>query len=251
MISVVHEQIKRNSILFWYGILNFVMLVFCIGLSLFDDTQVLGKNAWLSPIKYYFSVGVFIWSMGWYLYYLNNVIQRNVLIWGFLLTTFIQTSIVLLQTVRGVSSFYNLNTPFDKLVFGFQTVSHIFFILLMFVTTYLFYFQKKNSNSQHFTWGIRMGMVIFLIGLLIGAYMMMVNGNSYFNIESNFGKNVFSRKHSNLKIPFFLGIHGIQIIPLLSYYFFQNKKQVVNFTLLYLILMVVFLFMAVVNLKLF
>ena len=247
MVSVVHEQIKRNSILFWYGVLNFVLLVFCIGLSLFDDTQVLGQNAWLNPMKYYFSIGIFIWSMGWYLYYLNNLFQRNVLIWGFLLTTFIQTSIVLLQSIRGVSSFYNINSPFDKLVFGFQTVSQIVFILLMVVTTYFFYYQKKNSKSQHFTWGIRMGMIIFLIGLFIGVYMMMVYGNN----ESILGSNILNKKHGNLKIPFFLGIHGLQIIPLLSYYFFQNKKQVINFTLLYFIMMVVFLFMAFINLKIF
>ena len=247
MYSFVQEQVKRNSILFWYGILNFVMFVFCIGFSLFDDTQVLGKNAWLYPVKYYFSIGIFIWSMGWYLYYLNNVLQRNTLIWVFLLTTLIQTSVVLLQSSRGVSSFYNLNTPFDKLVYGIQTVSQIVFILLMGVTTYFFYFQKKNSKSQHFTWGIRMGMIIFLIGLFIGVYMMLVHGNN----ESFLGSNILNKKHGNLKIPFFLGIHGLQIVPFLSYYFFQNKKQVVNFTLLYFIMMVVFLLMAFINLKIF
>jgi hypothetical protein len=164
MASVVHEQIKRNSILFWYGILNFVLLFFCLGLSLIDDTHVLGKNAWQYPIKYYFSIGIFIWSMGWYLHYLNNANHRKILIWGFLFTTFIQTSIVLLQSFRGVSSFYNQNTPFDKLVFGFQTANNVIFIVMMVVTTYLFYFQKKNSISQHFTWSIRMGMIIFLLG---------------------------------------------------------------------------------------
>lgn len=247
MASVVQEQKKRNSTLFWYGILNFVCVIFCIGFSLFDDTQVLGKNAWLNPIKYYFSIGIFIMSMAWYLYFLNNVIQRNILIWGFLLTTFIQTSIVLLQSIRGVSSFYNLNTPFDKMVFGIQTISQIIFILLMVVTTYSFYFQKKNSKSQHFTWGIRMGMVIFLIGLLIGIYMIKVNVNN----ESILGINILYKKHGNLKIPFFLGIHGLQIIPLLSYYIFQSKRQVLNFTLLYFIMMVVFIFMAVIDLKIF
>ena len=247
MASVVQEQIKRNSIFFWYGIFNFVLFSICIGFSLFDDTQVLGKNAWLFPMKYYFSIGIFIWSMGWYLYYLNNVAHRNVLIWGFLITTFVQTSIILLQSYRGTSSFYNNNTPFDDLVSSIQTLSQNVFIILMLVTTYLFYFQKKNSNSQHFTWGIRMGMIVFLIGLLLGVYMMKVYGN----IESDFGSSALSKKLGNLKIPFFLGIHGLQIIPVLSYYFFQNKKQVLNFTLLYFIMMVVFFFMAVINLAIF
>jgi len=251
MYSFVQEQVKRNSILFWYGILNFVMFVFCIGFSLFDDTQVLGKNAWLYPVKYYFSIGIFIWSMGWYLYYLNNVLQRNTLLWGFLLTTLIQTSVVLLQSSRGVSSFYNLNTPFDKLVYGIQTVSQIVFILLMGVTTYFFYFQKKNSKSQHFTWGIRMGMIIFLIGLFIGVYMLIVNKNVFRNNSAILEKLTLNKKQINLKIPFFLGIHGLQIIPILSYYFFQSKKQVVNFTLLYFIMMIVLLFMAVINLAIF
>jgi hypothetical protein len=252
MISGLREQIKRNSILFRYGILNFILFVFCVGFSLFDDTQVSGKNAWLLPMKYYLSIGIFIWSMGWYLYYLNNTVQKNVLIIGFLLTTFIQTSVVLLQSVRGVSSFYNPQSPFDKLVFGFQTVSHIFFILFIVVTTFLFYFQKKNAISQHFTWGIRMGMVIFLVGIIIGVCMLIQN--YYANgINNVFLENVglSKQKHGNVKISFFLGIHGLQIIPLLSYYFFQNKRQVINFTLLYFILLVVFFLMAVFNLKIF
>jgi hypothetical protein len=228
-----------------------VLFIFCVGLSLFDDTQVLGKNAWINPMKYYFSIGIFIWSMGWYLHYLNNTLHRNILIWGFLFTTILQTSIVLFQSIRGVSAFYNQNTPFDNLVFGFQSVNNIIFILLMLVTTYLFYFQKKNSKSQHFTWGIRMGMIIFLIGLFIGVYMSIVNKNIYVNNNAILEKITLNKKQINLKIPFFLGIHGLQIIPILSYYFFQSKKQVVNFTLLYFIMIVLFLFMAAINLTIF
>jgi hypothetical protein len=252
MANVVNEQLKRNSILFWYGLINFVLLFFCMGLYIFDDTLVMGKNAWQYPMKYYFSIGIFIWSMGWYLYFLNNSLQRKILSWAFLLTTSIQTSIVLLQSSRGVSSFYNQNTPFDKLVFGFQTANNVVFILIMVVTTYLFYFQKKNSKSQHFTWGIRMGMMIFLIGLLIGVYLMKLNSHAIGTNEKLLNQAILDKsKHGNFKIPFFLGIHGLQIIPLLSYYFFQNKKQVVNFTFLYFIMMVVFFFMAIINLKIF
>jgi hypothetical protein len=190
--------------------------------------------------------------MGWYLYYLNNTLQRNVLIWGFLITTFIQTSLILLQSYRGESSFYNNNTPFDKLVVGFQTVNNIVFFLLMLATTYLFYFQKKNAVSQHFTWGIRMGMIIFLVGIFLGVFILIQNYYAS-SVNNVFLENVgiSKQKHGNFNIPFFLGIHALQIIPLLSYYFFQNKRQVINFTLLYFILMVVFFLMAVLNLKIF
>jgi hypothetical protein len=116
----------------------------------------------------------------------------------------------------------------------------------MIVTTYLFYFQKKNSKSQHFTWAIRMGMLIFLVGLFIGVYMMLLNNHAI--VDTIKLKN---EKQGNFKVPFFLGIHGLQIIPLLSYYFFQNKKQVINFTLLYFIMLVVFFVMAVLNIRIF
>jgi hypothetical protein len=88
-----------------------------------------------------------------------------------------------------------------------------------------FYFQKKNSKSQHFTWGIRMGMMIFLIGLLIGVYLMILNSHAIGTNEKLLNQAILDKsKHGNFKIPFFLGIHGLQIIPLLSYYFFQNKN---------------------------
>lgn len=246
MSSVVQEQMKRNGILLWYGVINFILFIFCIGFSLFDDTQVLGKNAWVYPFKYYFSIGIFVWSMGWYLYYLNNTIQRNILIWAFLLTTLVQSTFVLINSIRGKPSFYNPDTAFDKMMFGIQTINNIIFIVLMIVTTYLFYFQKKNSKSQHFTWAIRMGMLIFLVGLFIGVYMILLNNHAI--VDTIKLKN---EKQGNFKVPFFLGIHGLQIIPLLSYYFFQNKKQVINFTLLYFIMLVVFFVMAVLNIRIF
>jgi hypothetical protein len=253
MATVVKEQLKRNSILFWYGLINIFFFVFCFGISLFDKTEVLGKNAWYNPMKYYLSIGIFIWSMGWYLYFLNNIVQRKILTWCLLIISFIQTSIVLLQSIRGLPSFYTNNTPFNNLVFNFQLTNYVVFFVLMLVITYLFYFQKKNSKSQHFTWGIRLGMIVFLTGLLIGFYMLInfinANDNNY-NVALN--EIVFNKKkQGNFIIPFFLGIHGLQIIPLLSYYFFQNKKQVVNFTLLYFIMMIVLLFMAFINLAIF
>ncbi|MCX6294105.1 MAG: hypothetical protein NT127_07410 [Sphingobacteriales bacterium] len=181
------------------------------------------------------------------MHYLNNEVQRSFLTWGLLVTTFLQTSGILFQSLRGVSSFFKQNTPFDDLIFNLQIVNYFVFFILMVVITYLLYFQKKNTESQHFTWGIRLGLVIFLIGLSIGFYMMLVYGN-FESIKDSF---ILNKKHGNLIIPFFLGIHGLQIIPLLSYYIFQNKRQVVNFAWLYFIMMVVFLFMAFINLKIF
>ena len=253
MATVVKEQLKRNSILFWYGLINIFFFVFCFGISLFDKTEVLGKNAWYNPMKYYLSTGIFIWSMGWYLYFLNNIVQRRIITWCLLITSLTQTSIVLLQSISGLPPFYTNNTPFNNLVCNFQLTNYVVFFVLMLVITYLFYFQKKNSKSQHFTWGIRLGMIVFLIGLLIGFYILInfinASDNNY-NVALN--EIVFNKKkQGNFIIPFFLGIHGLQIIPLLSYYFFQNKKQVVNFTLLYFIMMIVLLFMAFINLAIF
>jgi hypothetical protein len=42
-----------------------------------------------------------------------------------------------------------------------------------------------------------------------------------------------------IQASFYLGLHSIQIIPLLSYYLFDQKKQVVFFSIAYVVLILV------------
>lgn len=65
------ELKRRNPILTYAGLLNFVVLFIALILSFVDTRTVLGINAWIKPMKFLFSVGVYIWTVGWILEHLR------------------------------------------------------------------------------------------------------------------------------------------------------------------------------------
>ena len=58
------ELKQRNKPLFWFGLFNIVVGIVCLILMQTDDKEILNVNRWLKPMKFYFSVGIMIWTMG-------------------------------------------------------------------------------------------------------------------------------------------------------------------------------------------
>ena len=54
------------------GIIFFVGALIMAILTTFDTTQILGINRWVKPLKFYFSVGVFLWTIAVYLAHLPH-----------------------------------------------------------------------------------------------------------------------------------------------------------------------------------
>ena len=70
-------------------------------------------------------------------------------------------------------------------------------------------------------------------------------------IDNGSGMALFnwSQKHGDLRIAHFMGVHSLQIIPLLSYYLFNKKAQVINFSVLYFLATLSFLVLALVGIS--
>jgi len=100
--------------------------------------------------------------------------------------------------------------------------------------------------SQHYTWGLRMGLLNFVVYTVAGLIMFAKLSNSNGGIDSDSGKILLNwgSKHGDLKIVQFMGVHSLQIIPLLSYYLFTKKTQVINFSVLYFLAILSFLILA-------
>jgi hypothetical protein len=67
MISFFNNLRARSPLLYYFGWLNVVAAIICIVLMFFDNTVVLGINAWIKPTKFLLSSWIFGWSMGWFL----------------------------------------------------------------------------------------------------------------------------------------------------------------------------------------
>ena len=243
------ELYKRNSLLFWMGWIHFVMFFFCIGLLSFNHNLIGGESAWAKPARYYISSGISIWTFGWFIYHINSKTQIKVLSWLIATTLFLETTVIFIQSYRGVPSHFNITNPFNAMMNSLLLSVMLIFLIAVSYLTLIFFKQKKMPISQHYTWGLRMGLLNFLIFSFTGIIMYVRMSHSIGGNGNNTGIMLFnwSLKHGDLRIAHFMGVHALQIIPLLSYYLFSKKVQVINFSVLYFLATLSFLILALVG----
>ncbi len=231
------ELFKRNRILFWFAFFNLLMTIFCFGFAMFDHFLVAGINVWLKPFKYYFSVSILACTFGWILYFLHSKLTVKIISWVMVISLFFENAIILLQAYRKVPSHFNEDTQFDSLMYHSMIFFMVLFVFAVSVVTIQFYNQKKVSISQHYCWGIRLGMLSFLIFSLIGGWMLHLGSHSMplGNDTSGIPFLGWSRKYGDFRVAHFLGVHALQIIPLVSYYALEKKNQVIVFSFIYFI----------------
>ena len=240
------ELNRRNGILFWFGSLNILISFFCLGLMSFDYTQILGVNAWVKPFKFYLSAGIFTWSISWMIYHINSKRSRIICGWLIGISTFTENCIVFYQSAKGVPSHYNNSTPFNSMLYSMMGICMSVFLLTVIYITIVFFRQRKMPISQHYSWGIRMGFLIFSIFSSIGIIMMIMKSHTIGGADGGPGLKFlnWSTKFGDLRIAHIMSVFSLQIIPLVSYYFFEKKRQVINFSITYSIVIIALLILA-------
>ena len=244
---------KRSFLLFWYGSFNFLVAFFCLGLMLSDNTRILGVNAWEKPFGFYISGGIMAWSIAWMIYHINSKNIRLICSWLIAISTFIENGIVFFQSYKGVPSHFNVSNPFNSLLYSLICLCIVVFLFAVLLLTIVFFRQRKMPISQHYSWGIRMGFLVFITTSIFGAIITSLSKHTINLTDGVDGCNFmyWNIKYSNLRIPEFMSVYSLQFIPLISYYMFEKKKQVINFTITYAIAIIIFVLLALLGIPIF
>ena len=237
---------QRNKLLFWFGLFNLAIGLICFVLMQVDDKQVLNVNRWLKPVKFYFAVGLMILTMGWLLYYLADPKKIRRYSRMLVFTMFFENGLILLQAIRQTTSHYNVKTTFDMWVFNLMGIFILIFTITCIRICISFFRQKQFSISSSYLWGIRLGLLFFIIFSVEGGLMLSLMKHTVGAPDGGAGLPFvnWSRDHGDLRIAHFFGIHSLQILPLLGYYVARSKRQVIVFGFLYFALVVALLIQA-------
>lgn len=195
-------------------ILGFVTLL----LSLVDPTEILGINRWIKPMKFFFSIAVFVWTIAVLLDQLKGEERfGKVISWTMILVFVGEMLGIAGQPLRGTTSHFNIGTPFDGAVYAFMGVLIVINSLLVAAITYK-YFVAKVGVSTTVLWAIRLGLVIFLAGSIQGGYMAAQIGHTVGAADGGPGLPLtnWSTTAGDLRVAHFLGLHAIQVVPLLG-----------------------------------
>lgn len=219
METFINQLQQRNPPLYYFGLFCLLAALACLLLIRFTHTQVVGVNAWYKPFKFFLSVGIFAWTMGWYLYYLGPLPAGIVYSWGVIVLQGLELVYIAVQADRGQLSHFKADTPFYALLYSFMALAAVAVALGTACIGFLFWQRDFPGLPTAYLWGIRIGFGLFVVfalqGLVMGSGMRHTIGGP----DGDPGLPVvnWSRRHGDLRIAHFMGMHALQMLPIFPF----------------------------------
>ena len=245
MIDFIQQLKFRNETLFYYGLLCLISSVVFIILTKYTNTQVYQVNAWYKPFKFAFSTFLFAWAMAWYCYYLPNF-NIKLFNWSVILLLGFEIFYIAFQASKGQLSHYNLSSPVYSFLFSMMALAATLVTLYTAYVGLLFFTNSFPELPNYYVWAIRLGIIIFVIfsfeGFAMGSRLSHSVGA--LNDNSNWFIVGWSKTVGDLRVAHFIGMHALQVLPVLSYYVFKNTKLTVGLSVVYGLLALLTLYQA-------
>ncbi|PSK97608.1 hypothetical protein [Cecembia rubra] len=224
MKQLIGEIFKRNKALARFGLINFAVFFFLMILSFFDGRTLLGTNLWFKPMKFALSIGLFSWTMAWFLAYIGRAAQVKKIQWTIILMMTIEQLIIIAQAARAELSHFNISSLLNNILFNIMGIAIFVNTIVVFWTFLLI--RKEKNLPKGYKMGILSGMLIFCIASLQGFVMAANLGHTWGAADGQEG--IFflnwAKGYIDLRIFHFLGLHALQIIPLFAWYFAKDSS---------------------------
>ena len=201
------------------GWLMLCLLVACFCAMPFDERLVLGINPWTKPAKFCLSGAIYLWTIAWYLGQLRGLPRLGRLIGvGTAVTMTLEIALIVMQGARGARSHFNMDSGFDGLVFGLMGLLIMVVLLLAVLLQFALLF-RLPTGPRAFGWSLPLGMALFLGGSAVGGEMVALSTHSVGVADGGPGLPFlnWSTEGGDLRVSHLLGLHGLQILPLVGW----------------------------------
>lgn len=248
----IAELKRRNAWLFWYGAVNFFAALLCAVFLALTDTKVLGINAWIKPMKFFVSIGIFTWTMNWFLHYLNRPRKERSFTWMVIIVFTFETVYITWQAANGRLSHFNISTLLYDVMFALMGLAITVLTVWTGYIGYLFFKRNDLALPPAYLWGIRLGILVFVLFAFEGFAMAGRLSHTVGGPDGGNGLALvnWSREHGDLRIAHFLGMHTLQIFPLFGYFVAKKVRTVILFAACYFIAAVAVLVQALMGIPL-
>ncbi len=196
-----------------------------------DPRILVGVPIWAKPLKFSISFALYALTLAWMLSLLERprlrTLGRRA---GNLVATAssVEMAAIVLQVVRGQQSHFNKTTPFNAAVYATMGVT----IVVIFVCTLLVAVALAMTPllARAVTWAVRLGLGICVAGMSVGFLMVIPRTSQLQNHSGIIGAHSvgvadggpslpflgWSTTGGDLRIAHFIGLHGLQALPLLA-----------------------------------
>ena len=197
-----------------------------------DDRVLLGAPVWLKPLKFAVSNAIYAATWAW----LFSLLQQhrvlanrttNVLV----AVMYVEYALILVQVLRARPSHFNFSTPTDSIIYSAMGMSiGVLWTGALILTILVLRAPIADVATR---WALQSGVVISLVGISLGALMVtptrpqlesMGNGTFQGMIGAHsvgvadggpaMPLTGWSMTGGDLRIPHFLGMHALQVLPI-------------------------------------
>jgi hypothetical protein len=204
--------------------------------AILDPQLITNAPAFIKPLKFIISSAIYLVTFLWLLTLVQGrrrwvQIAGNLTAFGILL----ENVLITVQAIRGIPSHFNVSTALDGTIFSIMAVTIVIVAVMNLLLGIWLIFQRMPDSV--IAWGIRLGVLISFAGMLV-AYEM-TNGptpQQMAVIEAG-GMSAAIGAHSvgvedggpglpfvgwstvggDLRVAHFVGLHGMQVLPLLAF----------------------------------
>jgi hypothetical protein len=204
-----------------------------IGLAL-DPRTITGAPAWLKPFKFAVSTIFYSGTLAWLLGHVRGH-RRLVALLAHLTTWSLvfELGAIVVQVVRGRASHFNVSTPFDSALYGLMAmVIMVVFTAALVVGALLLRQRLPAALGAALRWGLAaallgMGLAFLMTSvptpaqqavLATGEAPAVFGAHSVGVEDGGPGLPVvgWSTVGGDLRVAHFVGLHGLQVLPLLG-----------------------------------
>ena len=223
---MITELRHRDPLLFWTGASMMLALLVVTLISIGDTRQILGLNPWIKPMKFMTSITIFLWTVAWFMPEtkppvvsgFSRIDNRQIVLWTIAAAMLVEIVCITVQAARGTTSHFNVQSPFDGMVFSIMGIAILFNTAAMVL---FFFIIRADTPPQRagYLWGIRLGVALFLVASLEGALIIGNNAHSYPGPDGGAGLPFvnWSTDQGDLRVAHFFGMHAMQALPLLGF----------------------------------
>ena len=204
-----------------------VAAVAFVGL-LVDDRTITGIPLWAKPFKFATSIAIYALTFGWLIGQLRR--GRRVAWWaGTVAAVFLAVEMVVIvgQALRMTTSHFNNTTPLDTSLYDLMAGSIAAVWVATLVISLLLFANPGPDRARNIA--IRAGAMISVIGMALG-FLMTIPSAAQIEADTGIvgahtvglddgGPGLpllgWSTVGGDLRIPHFVGMHALQLLPLL------------------------------------
>ena len=214
--------------------------VFLVGLAI-DPRNVTGAPVWLKPSKFAISTAIYLFTLAWIFGYLREWPQVRRIVGRATALIFVaEVAVIALQAWRGTTSHFNVSTPLNAALFGFMGTAIVIQTALSVLVAVAVWRQRFEDRALG--WALRLGMVITIAGASTGGLMTRPTDAQLAQIAETHRASIvgahtvgapdggpglpgtgWSVEHGDLRVPHFLGLHALQILPLLAWLLWRRR----------------------------